>query len=312
MKTSLRVLTSLGALICLNACESFSRRTEMQAESLATKPLEQTPAPPSLQEELTGRPDASVTATPPTVPTIPDSMRASAPTTESPSDIQITLKKNGKEIAAPLPKNEIAHAGDDALPPGLTPQPKDLVIEPGGALPAQVSHAPLATGLTEPLTSRSEVSAEKALNWLKNGNRRFVKGYLRKDGQSLKDVRRLAQARKPHTIVLSCSDARVPPEIIFDQKLGEIEVLRTQGPTVDRAVIESLEHLVSSLGPNLLLVMGHTSCEATPAGTEDANYINSIARELEEKSDALRAAEGAGLQIKTAIYDTTSGLVSFK
>src|SRR4051812_34563258 len=76
------------------------------------------------------------------------------------------------------------------------------------------------------------VSADKSLSWLENGNTRYTSHKLRKDGQSSEDVKRLSTGQKPHAIVLSCSDSRVPPEIIFDQKLGELFVVRTAGESL--------------------------------------------------------------------------------
>ena len=109
------------------------------------------------------------------------------------------------------------------------------------------------------------VPAEKALGWLKNGNRRFEKGYFRTDGASAKDRRSLASGQKPHSIILSCSDSRVPPEVVFDQKLGEVFVVRTAGQSLDENVIASLEYAIEHLGANLLVVMGHDSCGAVKA-----------------------------------------------
>lgn len=109
------------------------------------------------------------------------------------------------------------------------------------------------------------VSPETALGWLKNGNIRYLKNKLRNDGQSTHDRQRLSTGQKPHTIVLSCSDSRVPPEIVFDQKLGEIFVVRAAGQALDSSVIASIEYAVSHLGSNLILVMGHDSCGAVKA-----------------------------------------------
>ncbi len=109
------------------------------------------------------------------------------------------------------------------------------------------------------------VSAEKSLGWLKNGNTRFVKGSVRKDGASAKDRARLVAGQKPHAVILSCSDSRVPPEVLFDQKLGEIFVVRTAGEALDDNVIGSIEYAVDHLGSNLIVVMGHTSCGAVRA-----------------------------------------------
>lgn len=109
------------------------------------------------------------------------------------------------------------------------------------------------------------VPADKAYGWLKNGNTRFVKGRTRADGISAKDRARLAQGQRPHSIILSCSDSRVPPEVVFDQKLGEIFVVRTAGEALDNNVIGSIEYAIEHLGSNLLVVMGHESCGAVKA-----------------------------------------------
>jgi len=109
------------------------------------------------------------------------------------------------------------------------------------------------------------VPAAKSFTMLKNGNTRFIKGNLRRDGAKKADRERLATGQKPHAIVLSCSDSRVPPEVVFDQKLGEIFTVRTAGQALDSAAIASIEYAVSHLGSNLIVVMGHESCGAVKA-----------------------------------------------
>lgn len=126
-------------------------------------------------------------------------------------------------------------------------------------------------------TPATGVDADTALRWLKNGNTRFQKGRLRNDGQSHADIERLSSGQKPHTIILSCSDSRVPPEVVFDQKLGEIFVVRTAGETLDPTSIASIEYAIEHLGVHNLLVMGHTQCGAVKAalGTMDGKDAGS-------------------------------------
>ncbi|MBO9667394.1 MAG: carbonic anhydrase [Bdellovibrio sp.] len=109
------------------------------------------------------------------------------------------------------------------------------------------------------------VPSEKSLGWLKNGNTRYTTGHLRSDGASSSDRARLTRGQKPHAIILSCSDSRVPPEVVFDQKLGEIYVVRTLGEALDNNVIASIEYGVQQLGSNLIVVMGHEACGAVKA-----------------------------------------------
>jgi carbonic anhydrase len=106
---------------------------------------------------------------------------------------------------------------------------------------------------------------ETSLAWLKRGNIRYVKSRFRNDGASQKDRDRLVSGQKPHSIILSCSDSRIPPEIIFDQKLGEIFVVRTAGEAIDSVAIASIEYAVEHLGTKLIVVLGHEECGAVKA-----------------------------------------------
>ncbi|XGC82292.1 carbonic anhydrase [Bdellovibrio bacteriovorus] len=120
-------------------------------------------------------------------------------------------------------------------------------------------------GSEKPARHPGPVPAEKAMGWLKNGNTRFAKGRFRNDGASGADRLRLTKGQKPHSVILSCSDSRVPPEVVFDQKLGEVFVVRTAGEALDNNVVGSIEYAVEHLGANLVVVMGHDSCGAVTA-----------------------------------------------
>lgn len=148
-------------------------------------------------------------------------------------------------------------------------------------------------------SAHSGTAPEKSLGWLKNGNIRFTKGFLRKDGQSSKDVTRLSKGQQPHAIVLSCSDSRVPPEIVFDQKLGEIFVVRTAGESLDNNAIGSIEYAVAHLGARLIVVMGHTSCGAVKAAmlTMDGSDAGSPALNALVKDIHPRLASFKGKQL---------------
>lgn len=136
------------------------------------------------------------------------------------------------------------------------------------AAPAVTEATPIPTQKEETHHHVREVgptSATQALGWLKNGNIRFTKGRTRKDGQGTADIKRLSQGQRPHTVVLSCSDSRVPPEVVFDQRLGEIFTVRVAGQVLSSSTIGSIEYAVEHLGSNLILVMGHSSCGAVKA-----------------------------------------------
>lgn len=163
-------------------------------------------------------------------------------------------------------------------------------------------HSPASDGNVKVDTHYSSategVPADQALKWLKNGNLRYTKNNLRKDGQSKTDRERLAKGQKPHSIVVACSDSRVPPEIVFDQKLGEIFVVRTAGEALDAAAIASIEYAVAHLGPKNIVVLGHESCGAikatieTPKGkTAGSEHLDALISDIKPRLPASATAE---------------------
>lgn len=146
------------------------------------------------------------------------------------------------------------------------------------------------------------VPAEKALGWLKNGNTRFAKGRFRADGASAQDRLRLVNGQRPHSVIVSCSDSRVPPEIVFDQKLGEIFVMRLPQMPADGSVIEGLETAVATLGSNLVVFMDYPGCESSQ-----------LAVNLSERSAILSDAVASGsVKVVSAHYDLLSGVIEWR
>ena len=108
------------------------------------------------------------------------------------------------------------------------------------------------------------ISADQIWNSLAAGNQRFAAG--KPASQDVVAERKsLAQTQHPHTAVLSCSDSRVPPEVIFDAGLGEIFTVRSAGEDDDALVIGSLEYAVEHLGSTVIVVLGHQRCGAVTA-----------------------------------------------
>ena len=112
------------------------------------------------------------------------------------------------------------------------------------------------------MPNTSPVTAWKAL---KEGNERFVSGAPEHPSQSIEDRARLASGQKPTAVVFGCADSRVAAEIIFDQGLGDMFVVRTAGHVIDSAVLGSVEYAVSVLDVPLIVVLGHDSCGAVQA-----------------------------------------------
>lgn len=107
----------------------------------------------------------------------------------------------------------------------------------------------------------------KIIQDLKNGNKRFLDGKsLRSSHSSLKKLRDFAKSGQlPRAIVLCCSDSRAPVEMIFDQDIGDLFVIRVAGNIVAPSIVGSVEFAVSTFGTGLVLVMGHTQCGAVTA-----------------------------------------------
>jgi carbonic anhydrase len=114
--------------------------------------------------------------------------------------------------------------------------------------------------------SGTSMSPEAALQKLMEGNKRYLENKLTNTAMSDASTRAsLAKSQKPYAIILSCSDSRVPPEIIFDKGLGEIFVVRVAGNIPDPVVLGSIEYAAEHLGSPLVMVLGHKRCGAVKA-----------------------------------------------
>jgi carbonic anhydrase len=127
-----------------------------------------------------------------------------------------------------------------------------------------------ATGHEPATEERHEgaLTAEQALARLKHGNERFVAGNALHPGQTRARRGELAAGQHPIATVLSCVDSRVPPELVFDEGLGELFVARSAGQALDKAMLGSLQFGVHELHIPLLVVLGHSKCGAVKATIE--------------------------------------------
>ena len=106
-------------------------------------------------------------------------------------------------------------------------------------------------------TTAPKVDPATALQHLLDGNARYVKGDVTHPNQRPSDA-----AQHPLAVVLSCSDSRVPPEIVFDQGVGDLFVVRAAGNTYDHLGLQTIVYAVEHLGTRLIVVMGHDQCGA--------------------------------------------------
>ncbi len=111
-------------------------------------------------------------------------------------------------------------------------------------------------------------NAADALERLQQGNQRFVAGAPRYPHTELKWRREIEQVQKPIATILSCSDSRVPPELLFDQGFGDLFVIRVAGHVIDPSTLGSLQYALVHLHTPLFLVLGHERCGAVTAAVQ--------------------------------------------
>jgi len=140
----------------------------------------------------------------------------------------------------------------------------------------------------------SEVTAAQALKRLEQGNARFVTGHLTSTTPAEIEASRarVAQSQKPFAIIVGCADSRVGPEVIFDQNVGDIFVVRTAGEVVDPFELGSIEYAVAHLGSPLIVVLGHERCGAVAAAVAGAKEPGHIAAVLKAIEPAVRQTKG--------------------
>jgi carbonic anhydrase len=115
---------------------------------------------------------------------------------------------------------------------------------------------------------KSIVAPAEAIARLKDGNNRYTNGNLQHPGQTTERRAELAKSQHPFAIIVSCSDSRVPPEIVFDQGLGDLFICRVAGNVINDESLGSIEYAVVHLGVRLILVLGHQRCGTVQAAKE--------------------------------------------
>jgi len=114
----------------------------------------------------------------------------------------------------------------------------------------------------------SGTTADDALQRLKGGNARFVAGTARFPTMQKEILAELAKGQHPYATILSCSDSRVPPELIFDAGLGELFIIRVAGNVLSPEIAGSLQYAWRHLHTPLFVVLGHTNCGAVAAAID--------------------------------------------
>ena len=162
-------------------------------------------------------------------------------------------------------------------------------IDPKLTLISLLSLTTFVFGADHPAPS---VDADAALAKLKEGNARFSSSKVSQGKPTAAKRAETAQTQHPFAIVLGCADSRTAPEIVFDQNIGDLFVVRTAGNLVDEHALGSIEYAVDHLGARLIVVLGHTRCGAVTAALASdtaPGHVQSLVRDIQP---AVKAAKG--------------------
>jgi carbonic anhydrase len=163
-------------------------------------------------------------------------------------------------------------------------------------LTAQIGEAAVAA---EPMVDKSGLTPDLAFQKLVDGNKRFVEQKRQNPHQDLARLQEVAQKQQPFAAVLSCADSRVVPEIIFDQGIGDLFVVRVAGNVSTIEEIASKEFGTLVLGAKVLMVLGHERCGAVQAamkGGEFPGLIGSLVQAIKPAVDAAAGKPGDQLE----------------
>ncbi len=183
-----------------------------------------------------------------------------------------------------------------------------------------------------------DYSAEEAKKKLIQGNNNFVEKSKYETDISPYLLNSFKDGQKPYAIIVTCSDSRVVPELIFDAGIGDLFIIRVAGNVIDSHQLGSIEYAAEHLGTGLVVVLGHTNCGAVNAvlSGHSSGYIKYIADEIsaaiKDEKDPYKACvlnvkrsidtiehslqiqkdeEEYGLKVMGAIYDIETGKVDF-
>jgi carbonic anhydrase len=223
-----------------------------------------------------------------------------------------------------------------------------LLATTGVALPddPKVAAKPAATSVVQTKESQAAMTPGKALDTLKEGNKRFRAGTSVQKNLPAK-VKASAAGQYPFAVVLGCMDSRVPAEAVFDQSIGDLFNIRVAGNVVNADNLGSLEYATKVIGVKSIVVLGHTSCGAIkgaidnvklgnltelvakiqpavtasgPGTSKDHAYVDKVGeqnvrlamKEIREKSPVIKEMLDSGaVGMVGAMYDLETGAVTF-
>ncbi len=151
-------------------------------------------------------------------------------------------------------------------------------------------------------------SPDEALALLKEGNERFVSEEITVKDFTDANLKTLAKGQQPFAVIVTCSDSRVPAELLFDQGVGDIFVIRVAGNVIDPVALGSIEYAVEHLGSPLVVVMGHQGCGAVKAAVAGGKAPGSIGSIVTMLMPSVNAAKASGAKGETQIAETAADM----
>ncbi len=150
----------------------------------------------------------------------------------------------------------------------------------------------------------TSVAPDAALEKLNAGNQRFASSKVSASKPTAARRAETSQKQHPFAVIVGCADSRTSPEIIFDQNIGDLFVIRTAGNLVDDYALGSIEYAVEHLGVRLVVVLGHERCGAVQAALQSESapgHINALVRDIQP---AIKAAKGRpGDALTNAVHE---------
>jgi carbonic anhydrase len=155
------------------------------------------------------------------------------------------------------------------------------------------------------------LNVQQSLKKLLDGNKRCVVCKQQNPRQDARRRKEVSKGQKPFAVIVGCSDSRIPPELIFDQGLGDLFVVRLAGNIVDALALGSIEYAVEHLGTKLVVVLGHGKCGAVTAATKGPDTPGHVGAILKAIQPAVKKVQKMpGDLVDNAIRANASLVVS--
>ena len=176
---------------------------------------------------------------------------------------------------------------ENRLPPGAPPLSRRQLLIAAGAIASAWASGPVSI---RPAFAAAP-TADAVIKDLLDGNKRFTSGQAEAPRRQPADFAKVAEGQSPEAVILGCADSRVPPELVFDQGVGDLFVIRVAGNVVGGggAIVKgSVEYAVAELGVPLIMVLGHSNCGAVKAALKHIEASDKLPGAIRQLVDILR------------------------